>query len=38
MGLATGVDRSVIILALFTAQPQAPAFAMASASGWAVND
>jgi hypothetical protein len=23
---------------LFTAQPEAPAFAMAGASGWAVND
>jgi hypothetical protein len=29
---------SRLLIALFTAQPEAPAFVLAGASGWAVND
>jgi hypothetical protein len=32
------VDLAALIAPLFTAQPEAPAFVLAGASGWAVNN
>ena len=32
------VDLAAFFALLFTAQPEAPAFVLAGASGWAVND